>query len=114
MRNRSLAVPLFASWSLVLAACGGGGGGSSSPAPAPVNSLPVANAGANQSVTSGSNVVLDATASSDPDGSVIGYRWTQTAGTAITLSSITAAQPTFSAPAVSATTTLSFSLRVTD
>jgi hypothetical protein len=114
MRNRSLALPLFASWTLVLAACGGGGGGSSSPAPIPTNVLPVANAGASQSVAPGLIVSLDATGSSDADGSVTGYVWLQTAGTSVTLSSTTVAQPTFTAPSVGATTTLSFSLRVVD
>ena len=115
MRNRSLALPLLTSWALVLAACGGGGGGgSSSPAPLPTNVLPVANAGASQSVAPGLTVTLDATGSSDADGSVTGYVWTQTAGTAVTLSSTTVAQPTFIAPSALATTTLSFSLRVVD
>ena len=115
MRNRSLALPIVASWTLVLAACGGGGGGgSTSPPPAPINALPVANAGAAQTVIEGATVTLDGSASSDPDGTIIGYTWTQTAGTAVTLSSATAARPTFTAPAVGASTTLTFSLRVTD
>jgi len=112
MRNRTLALPLLTA---LLSACGGGGGGgSTTPPPAPVNSLPVANAGSNQSVNSGATVTLNGTASSDSDGSITGYTWTQTAGTAVTLSSATAAQPTFTAPSVSASTTLTFSLRVTD
>src|SRR5262245_28965690 len=116
MRNRSLALPIVASWTLLFAACGGGGGGGgSSPAPPrPVNSLPVANAGSAQTVNSGATVTLNGSASSDPDGTISAYTWTQTAGTAVTLSSPSVAQPTFTAPSVGASTTLTFSLRVTD
>jgi hypothetical protein len=95
----------------VLSACGGGG--SSSPTPSP-NTVPVANAGPNQSVTAGAQVTLNGSASSDSDGTIATYTWSQTAGTAVTLSSTTAAQPTFTAPSPAATTTLTFSLRVTD
>lgn len=94
----------------VLSACGGGG---SSPSPAP-NTVPVANAGPNQSVAAGAQVSLDASASSDADGSIAGYTWSQTAGTVVTLSSTTSAQPTFTAPSPAANSTLTFSLRVTD
>jgi hypothetical protein len=97
----------------VLSACGGGGGGSNSPSPSP-NTVPVANAGPNQSVTAGAQVTLDGSASSDSDGTIAGYTWSQTAGTAVTLSSTTAAKPTFTAPSAAASTTLTFSLRVTD
>jgi hypothetical protein len=94
----------------VLSACGGGG---SSPSPSP-NTVPVANAGPNQSVTAAALVTLNGSASSDADGTIAGYTWSQTAGTTVTLSSTTAAQPTFTAPSPAATTTLTFSLRVTD
>ena len=94
----------------VLSACGGGG---SSPSPSP-NTVPVANAGPNQSVTAAAAVTLTGSASSDADGTIASYTWSQTAGTAVTLSSTTAAQPTFTAPSPLATTTLTFSLRVTD
>ncbi|HEU5138189.1 MAG TPA: PKD domain-containing protein [Steroidobacteraceae bacterium] len=78
------------------------------------NVPPTANAGANQTVTAGATVTLNGTASSDPDGSIASYAWTQTAGTAVTLSSATAAQPTFPAPTVATATTFTFSLIVTD
>jgi len=95
----------------VLSACGGGG--SSSPNPSP-NTVPVANAGPNQSVTAGASVTLNGSASSDSDGTIASYTWSQTAGTTVTLSSTTTAQPAFTAPSPTATTTLTFSLRVTD
>src|SRR5687767_8286842 len=100
---------------LLLAACGGGEGGTSNPpGPGPANTAPTANAGINQSVTSGVTVTLDGLQSNDPDGTITAFAWTQTAGPAITLSSTSVARPTFVAPQVVAATTLTFSLTVTD
>ena len=60
-------------------------------------------------------VTLNGTGSSDADGTIAGYTWTQTGGTpTVTLSSRTVAQPTFEAPAVTTATTLTFSLVVRD
>ena len=73
---------------------------------------PVANAGPNQSVASGAAVTLDGSASSAEGGKALSYQWTQTAGPAATLSSPTAAKPTFTAPTGPAT--LTFSLTVSD
>ncbi len=102
----------------MLVACGGGGGSgssssSSSGGPAP-NTAPVANAGGAQTVSSGATVTLNGTASSDADGTIATYAWTQTAGTGVTLSSATASQPTFAAPTVASASALTFSLIVTD
>jgi hypothetical protein len=102
---------------LLLAACGGGGGGGggSNNPPFPANNPPTANAGSNQTVSSGTVVTLNGAASSDSDGTVASYAWTQTAGApVVTLSSSTASQPTFTAPAVAAATTITFSLTVRD
>jgi hypothetical protein len=100
----------------VLSACSGGGGGSPGPTPPPPppNGPPIASAGPNQTVDAATVVTLNGSGSNDPDGSIASYAWTQTAGSAVTLSSGTAAQPTFTAPGVAAATTLSFSLTVTD
>lgn len=77
------------------------------------NLPPNADAGTNQTVTVGATVSLNASASSDPDGHTpLSYGWQQTGGAAVTLSSATAAQPTFTAPASPAT--LTFSVIVTD
>ena len=64
-----------------------------------VNRPPEANAGDNQeNVATGSEVMLNASASMDPDGDPITYLWTQTEGPSVTLSDTSAAAPTFIAP----------------
>lgn len=73
---------------------------------------PVANAGADQSVTKGRVVTLDGSQSSTSAKSSLIYAWTQTSGTAVELSAADAASPTFTAPGVSGT--LEFSLVVSD
>jgi azurin len=77
-----------------------------------VNKAPVANAGADQSPIEGTLVTLSGLASSDPDGDALIYKWTAPAG--ITLSSLSAAQPTFTAPDVAASTNYTFTLVVND
>ncbi len=76
--------------------------------------FPVANAGADQTVSEGATVTLSGSGS-DPDGTpVSGYRWTQTAGPAVTLTSATTATTSFTAPTgLAADETLRFSLVVT-
>ena len=76
------------------------------------SSAPVANAGVNQTVQPGAAVQLNGSGSSDPGGKSLTYQWTQTGGTAVTLSSATVAQPTFTAP--SSPGTLTFQLVVND
>jgi hypothetical protein len=79
------------------------------------NLPPTSNAGVDQTVNVGTTVTLNGSNSSDPDGSITAYLWEQTGGTAVTLSSTTAAQPTFTAPNVgSGGESLTFQLTVTD
>jgi hypothetical protein len=113
MRQSTPGLTLAGIAALLLVACGGGGGSSSSSGGA-ANVAPIANAGANQAVTSGTTVTLNGTASSDSDGTIASYAWSQTTGAAVTLSSTTTSQPTFPAPTVASATALTFSLVVTD
>ena len=64
------------------------------------NSAPVANAGTAQSVTTGAVVTLSGTGSTDANGDTLTYRWTlasKPTNSTATLSSATAASPTFTA-----------------
>ncbi|MDP2167086.1 MAG: DUF1566 domain-containing protein, partial [Thermodesulfovibrionales bacterium] len=67
---------------------------------ATANSTPVANAGLDQNVATGSVVTLDGSGSSDANGDLLTYKWTLTSmpsGSTAALSSTTAAKPTFTA-----------------
>jgi hypothetical protein len=78
---------------------------------------PTANAGPDQSVTEGDTVTLDGRGSSPAvTGATLTYAWTQTDATGLTatLSDATAVQPTFTAPDVTVSTTLTFQLIVTE
>ncbi len=86
----------------------------------PANTAPTANAGPDQpGIASAATVTLDGSGSSDPDAgdAIATYAWTQTAGTAVTLSDPAVAGPTFTAPTLlvsDAAEVLTFSLIVTD
>jgi hypothetical protein len=79
-----------------------------------VNQSPQANAGTDQAVSAGTLVTLNGSGSTDPDGSIASYQWTQTSGPSVSLSNAAAAQTSFTAPSVTANTTLGFQLTVTD
>ncbi|HKX72788.1 MAG TPA: PKD domain-containing protein [Candidatus Saccharimonadales bacterium] len=78
------------------------------------NQTPVANAGSDQNVAAADLVTLDGTGSTDGDGTITTYTWSQVSGTAVTLSSTSVAQPTFTSPASLSGATLVFGLTVTD
>lgn len=80
---------------------------------ASTNVAPAANAGPDQTVEPWVTVTLDGSGSSDPDGTIASYAWSQSSGTAVALSG-TGATRTFSSPAALADQALVFSLTVTD
>lgn len=63
----------------------------------PVNRMPVANAGPDQSVTTGESVMLDGSGSADPDGDALVYRWSLGAptGSSATLDDSSSVMPAF-------------------
>lgn len=77
------------------------------------NDAPTANAGADQTVSTGITVTLNGSSSfdEDPDQDIT-YKWEQISGTPVTLSDDTSAQPSFTAPSNPAV--LTFQLTVTD
>ncbi len=101
---------------VALTACGGGGSDTlTSPPQPPVNQAPTASAPIDFSAIELSNISLDGTSSSDSDGSIDSYAWSQTGGLpSVTLNGATTATATFTAPDVAADTPLTFSLTVTD
>jgi chitinase len=67
-----------------------------------IDHCPLADAGTSRTVNEGTLVVLDGTASSDPDGDTLAYAWTQTAGPPVALANADTATPHFTAPLVDA------------
>ena len=78
------------------------------------NQPPVAHPGNDQSVIPGTSVVLDGSASRDPEGTPISYQWVQVYGTPVSLSNPSTPTPSFTAPQVSSSETLVFRLIVSD
>ncbi|TRD14193.1 PKD domain-containing protein [Palleronia caenipelagi] len=85
---------------------------------APGNVAPTANAGPDQTVSSGANVTLDGSNStSNDDGQALTYAWTQINGPEVGLSDTTNATPSFTAPVLSFNeqdVVLTFQLTVSD
>ena len=88
---------------------GGGSGGTGGG-----NIAPTANAGSDFAVTEGDTATLVGTNSKDDDGTIVSYAWSQVNGTSVTINDADQETATFLAPAVTATTTLTFKLIVTD
>jgi Tol biopolymer transport system component/streptogramin lyase len=73
---------------------------------------PVASAGPDQTVAEGALVVLDGSASSDPDGLPLRFSWTQVGGPAVNLGAVTTATPSFVAPELAAGQPVTFTFQV--
>jgi hypothetical protein len=85
-----------------LSGCGGGKGGGADSGDSVIltdaNTAPVANAGVDQSVITGTAVTLDGSASSEVDGDLLTYSWTITSkpnGSGASLSRTSVVNPTF-------------------
>jgi len=81
--------------------------------------LPIAKAGLSKTVNENTIVMLDGITSYSPNigGKIVAYQWTQlptTAAVPVNLIGASTANPTFTAPIVSADTVLVFSLKVMD
>lgn len=81
---------------------------------APPNAAPVAAAGVDQSVQEGATVTLSAAGSSDADGSITGFEWTQISGPSVVLENNTSSAARFAAPLSLTAETFSFRLTVRD
>jgi hypothetical protein len=77
-----------------------------------INHTPAASAGVDVTVAANAPVALDGAGSSDADSDPLTYKWAQTAGPSVSLSSSSSAHPTFVAPNSAAV--LQFTLVVND
>lgn len=79
------------------------------------NVAPVADAGADMTVTAGTDVTLDGSRSSDPDDGIVSYQWTQVSGPQVSLNAAGEVKANLITPDPgSGDTSLTFKLTVTD
>ncbi len=78
------------------------------------NTAPIADAGPNQTVASGTTVRLNSSGTIDPNGNPVFYHWIETPRPTVTLSNPYTANPQWIAPTVFAPTDLTFEVKVTD
>jgi len=113
-RKTSLSASIFVA--LFLQACGSSSNDNDEP-DEPVNAAPTASASAsssNVSVGDSSTVELFSTDSSDPDGDVLTFSWTQSSGSQVNLENADTETASFNVPTITEAETLEFELTVTD
>jgi hypothetical protein len=77
-----------------------------------INQSPMARAGDDRTYNVGDTVILDGSASTDPDGDVLAYAWKQTSGPSVVLTGADTERASFTAPNIPVTP--EFELTVTD
>lgn len=80
----------------------------------PANKKPIANAGVDIAVTTPATAQLDGSLSSDSDGTIASYAWTQISGPAVALSNHNTVNASFVTDGFIQSETLQFTLTVTD
>ncbi|MGL4895451.1 MAG: glycosyl hydrolase family 18 protein, partial [Shewanella sp.] len=80
----------------------------------PVNKPPIANAGKDHIVTGPADLILDGSASRDPENGQLSYHWQQVSGPKVHLEATDQAQALLSLTAVSTDSQMVFELTVTD
>lgn len=80
----------------------------------PPDGPPIADAGPDQTISSGATVQLDGSGSSDPSGNSLTYQWIQISGPAVVLDSATSSSPSFESPITREQVQLVFQLTVTN
>jgi lysophospholipase L1-like esterase len=88
--------------------CGGGGG------PSSTNIPPVADAGEGRVVNAGEAVILNGSASIDPDGQIVSYQWVPIDTMPVELTGADTVSPSFVAPVTDNRTILVFRLIIQD
>ncbi|GFD68095.1 sialate O-acetylesterase [Alteromonas sp. KUL106] len=78
------------------------------------NTPPTANAGPDQSVAAATQFTLDGAGSQDTDGTIVEWRWTQTAGDTVILNLEDPARPTATSPSKTTAQRLTFQLVTVD
>ncbi len=78
------------------------------------NAAPVAKISAPAEASAGARVVLNGTGSSDPEGAVLSWRWSQTGGPPVILEGASGAAPAFVMPELKRDERLTFTLVVND
>ena len=104
-----------------ITACGGGGSNNGSgsspppPPPPPANVAPTAVASVSESAAYSSQLIeLDASSSSDSDGTIASYAWVQVSGPSVDIEDPAAVSTSFTVPPLSAPTVVSLRLTVLD
>lgn len=80
----------------------------------PANKAPIANAGADVTVSGPADVTLNGSGSRDPENGELTYLWTQTSGPAVVIENGDMANATLQIGAVETDVTYTFNLKVTD